>query len=107
MDAAVAKLKKAARDSGDALAGKDDSNKVERIGRRDGDEGSAVAATGCAEGFYGVGKGELLAPEAADEATTTNLTAGFEAAKDAEEVPPFGSVGFADEEVAEEDSVAG
>ena len=64
------------------------------------------AAAGGAEAFDGLREGELLAAEAGDEAASTDLAAGFEAAEDAEEVAPFGGVRFAGEEVAEEDAVA-
>ena len=37
---------------------------------------------------------------------TANFAAGFETAEDVEEISPFGCVGFAGEEIAEEDSVA-
>ena len=67
----------------------------------------AVAVAGGAEGFDGFGEGVLLAAEAGDEAAAADLAAGFETAEDAEEIAPFGGVGFAGEEVAEEDAVAG
>ena len=66
----------------------------------------AVAGAGCAEGFDGLREGELFTAEAGDEAAATDFAAGFEAAEDAEEIAPFGDVGLAGEEVAEEDSVA-
>ena len=59
-----------------------------------------------AEAVDGFGEGVLLAEGPGDEAATTDLAAGFEAAEDGEEVAPFGGVGFAGEELAEEDAVA-
>ena len=61
---------------------------------------------GGAEAVDGFGEGELLAEGAGDEAAAADLAAGFEAAEDGEEVAPFGGVGLAGEEVAEEDAVA-
>ena len=96
-----------AGDGGDAVAGDDDSGEVHGVGGGDGDDGGAVAGAGGAEGFDGLGEGVLFAAEAGDEAAAANLAAGFETAEDVEEIAPFGGVGFAGEEVAEEDAVAG
>ena len=59
-----------------------------------------------AEAVYGFGEGVLLAEGTADEAAAADLAAGFEAAEDGEEVAPLGGVGFAGEELAEEDAIA-
>ena len=96
-----------AGDGGDAVAGDDDAGEVHGVGGGDGDDGGAVAGAGGAEGFDGFGEGVLFAAEAGDEAAAANLAAGFEAAEDVEEIAPFGGVGLAGEEVAEEDAVAG
>ena len=81
--------------AGIAVAGDDDSGKVDGVGCGDGDGGGAVAGAGGAEGVDGLGKGELFAAEAGDEAAAADLAAGFEPAEDAEEVAPFGGVGLA------------
>jgi len=60
-----------------------------------------------AKGVGGLGQGVLLAGDAGDEAAAADLAAGFEAAEDGDQVAPFGGVGLAGEEVAEEDAVAG
>jgi hypothetical protein len=96
-----------ARDCGDAVAGDDDAGEVHGIGSGDRDDGGAVAGAGGAEGFDGFGESVLFAAEAGDEAAAADFAAGLETAEDIEEVAPFGGVGFAGEEVAEEDSVAG
>jgi len=96
-----------AGDGGNAVAGDDDAGKVHGVGSRDGDDGGAVAGAGGAEGFDGLGESVLLAAEAGEEAAAADLAAGFETAEDVEEVAPSGSVGFAGEEVAEEDAVTG
>jgi hypothetical protein len=96
-----------AGDSGDAVAGDDDAGEVHGIGSGYRDEGGAVAGAGGAEGFDGFGESVLFAAEAGEEAAATDFAAGFETTKDVEEVAPFGGVGFAGEEVAEEDTVTG
>ena len=65
-----------------------------------------MLVAGVAEAVGGFGEGVLLAEGAGDEAAAADLAAGFEAAEDGEEVAPFGGVGFAGEELAEEDAVA-
>ncbi len=107
MEGAVAVEDLFAGDGGDAVAGDDDAGEVDGVGGGYGDDGGAVAAAGGAEGFDGFGEGVLLAAEAGDEAAAADLAAGFEAAEDAEEIAPFGGVGFAGEEVAEEDCRSG
>jgi len=97
----------AAGDGGDAVAGEDDADEVERVGGGYGDEVGGFAGAGRAERLDCFGEGELLAAEAGDEATATNFAAGFETAEDVEKLAPFWGVGFAGEEVAEEDPVAG
>jgi hypothetical protein len=96
-----------ARDCGDAVAGDDDAGEVHGIGSGDRDDGGAVAGAGGAEGFDGFGESVLFAAEAGDEAAAADLAAGFKTAEDIEEIAPFGGVGFAGEEVAEEDAVTG
>ena len=105
MAVAVAKL--FARSGGDAIAGDYDSGEVEGICGGYGDDGRAVAVAGGAEGVNCLRESELFAAEAGDEASATNLTTGFQTAEDAEEIAPFGGVGLADEEIAEEDAIAG
>jgi len=96
-----------AGDGGDSFAGKDDADEVERVGGGDVDDGGTLARAGGAEGFDGFRECELLAAEAGDEASAADFAAGFEAAEDVEEIAPLRGVGFADEEIAEEDAVAG
>ena len=61
---------------------------------------------GSAERIDGLGKGELFAAKAGDEAAAANLPAGFEATEDAEKIAPAGGVGLAGEQIANEDAVA-
>jgi hypothetical protein len=95
-----------AGDGGDAVAGDDDAGEVHGVGGGDPDDSGAVAGAGGAERFHGFGQGVLLANEAGDEAASANLAASFEAAEDVEKIAPFRSVGFAGEEIAEENAVA-
>jgi hypothetical protein len=104
---AVAVADFATGDGRDALAGKNDADEVERVGSGDGDLLSRRLIAGRVQGCDGFGEGKLLTSEAGDEAAAADLAAGFEAAEDVEEVAPPGGVGFAGEEVAEEDAVAG
>ena len=94
-------------DGGDALAGDDDTGEVHGVGSGYRDDGGAVAGAGGAERFDGLGESVLFAAEAGEKAAAANFTAGFKTAEDVEEVAPFGGVGFADEEVAEENTVPG
>jgi hypothetical protein len=103
----VAVEKLFAWDSGDTVARDDDAGEVHGVGGRDGDDGGAVAGAGGSERLHGFGKSVLLAAETGDETAAANLAAGFETAEDVEEVAPFGGVGFAGEEVTEEDAVTG
>ena len=96
----------AAGDGSGAHAGNDDADEIHGIGSGDGDLMGTGTAAGVAEGVDGFGEGELLAVEAGDEAASADLTPGFEPAEDVEEIAPFGGVGLALEEVAEEDAVA-
>ncbi len=105
MTVAVANL--LAGDGGDALAGDDDADEVDGVGGSYGDDVGGVVVTCSAYGFYGLGKSELLAAEAGDEAAATDFSAGFETTEDAEEIAPFRGVRLANEEVAEEDAVTG
>jgi hypothetical protein len=107
VEGAVAVENLFARDCGYAVAGDDDAGEVHGVAGGDGDNGGAVAGASGAERLHGFGKGVLLADEAGDEAASADFSAGFEAAEDVEEVPPFGGVGFAGEEIAEEDAVTG
>jgi hypothetical protein len=50
---------------------------------------------------------ELLTAEAGDEAAAAHLATGFQAAKDAQQVAPFGGIRLAGEKIAKEDAVAG
>ena len=94
-----------ARDGWDAVSGDDYAGEVDGICGGQGDESGTVSGAGGAEGFDGFGEGVLLAAEAGEETAAANFATGFEPAEDVEEIAPFGSVGFAGEEVAEEDSV--
>jgi len=94
-------------DCGDAVAGDDDAGEVHGIGGSYRDDGGAVAGAGGAEGFDGFGESVLFAAEAGEEAAAADFAAGFETAENVEEVAPSGGVGFAGEEVAEEDAVTG
>ncbi len=47
----------------------------------------------------------MFTGEAGDEAAAADLTASLKTPEDVEKVAPFGGVGFAGEEVAEEDSI--
>ena len=105
-EGAVAVADFAARNGGDAVAGDDGADEVERIGCGYGDEVGRFAGARGAEGLDGFGEGELLAAKTVDKATAADLAAGFEAAEDVEQIAPFGSVGLAGEEIAQEDSVA-
>ena len=96
-----------AGDCGDAVAGNDNTGEVHGICGGYRDDGGTVAGAGGAKGFDGFGESVLFAAEAGEEAAAANFAAGFKAAEDVEEVAPFGGVGFAGEEVAEEDSIAG
>lgn len=100
----------AAGDGGDSGAGDEDAGEVERVGGGDGDGGfgrsGGALVAGLAEAVDGFREGVLLAEGAGDEAAAADLAAGFEAAEDGEEVAPLGGVGFAGEELAEEDAVA-
>jgi hypothetical protein len=104
---AVAIEKLFAGNGGDTVAGDDDACEVHRVGSRDWDDVGAFATARGAERFHGLGEGVLFADEAGDETASADLSACFEAAKDVEEVAPFGSVGFTGQEIAEEDSVTG
>jgi hypothetical protein len=94
-----------ARDGWDAVSGDDYAGEIDGICGSQGDDGGAVASAGGAEGFDGFGEGVLLAAEAGEETAAANFATGFEPAEDVEEIAPFGSVGLAGEEVAEEDAV--
>lgn len=107
-DCTVEELEFAAGGGGNAVAGDDDADKVGGVGGGELDELRRGGPWGlCAKGVGGLGEGELLSGDAGDEATTTDLAAGFEAAEDGSEVAPLGGIGLAGEEVAEEDAVAG
>ena len=106
MQVAVAVDDLFAGNGGNAVAGNDDSDEVDGIGGGYGDNGLAFAGAGGPEGLDGFGEPVLFAAEAGEEAAATDFAASFEAAEDVEEVAPFGGVGFAGEEVAEEDSIA-
>lgn len=109
-DGAVEEDDFAAGDGGDAVAGDQDAGEVEGVGggyiygELVGSGG--VLGAGFAEGVDGFGEGILLAEGAGDEAATADLAAGFEATEDGEEIAPFGGVGLAGEELAEEHAVA-
>jgi hypothetical protein len=105
VEGAVAVEDLLAGDGRDAVAGDDDAGEVHGIGGGYRDDGGAVAGAGGAEGLDGFGESVLFAAEAGEETPATDLAAGFETAEDIEEVAPSGSVGFAGEEVAEEDAV--
>jgi hypothetical protein len=107
VEGAVAVEDLLARDGGDAVTGDDDAGEVHWVGGRDWDDGGAFAAASSAEGFHRFGESILFAGEAGDEAAAADLAASLETAKDVEKVAPFGGVGFAGEQVAEEDAVAG
>jgi hypothetical protein len=92
---------------GDAVAGDDDAGEVHGIGSGYRDDSGAVAGAGGAKGFDGFGESVLFAAESGEETAAADFAAGFETAEDVEEVAPSGGVGFAGEEVAEEDAVAG
>ena len=107
MQSSVAIENLSAGNCGDAVAGDEDADEIERVGGGDGDGDGAVAGSGGSEGIDGFRKRELFAAEAGDEATATKYAASFETAENAEEVAPAGSVGLAGEEIAEEDTVTG
>jgi hypothetical protein len=92
---------------GDAVAGDDDTGQVHGVCSGDRDDGGTVPGAGGAEGFDGFGESVLFAAEAGEEPSAADLAAGFETAEDVEEVAPFGGIGFAGEEIAEEHAVAG
>jgi hypothetical protein len=96
-----------AGDGWDAVAGDDDAGEVHGVGSGYGDDGGAVAGASGAEGLDGFGQSVLFAAEAGEKSAAADFAAGFETAKDVEKVAPFRSVGFAGEQVAEEDAVAG
>jgi hypothetical protein len=96
-----------ARDCGDAVAGDDYTREVHGVGSGYGDDGRAFVGASRAEGLDGFGESVLFAAEAGEEAAAADFAAGFETAKDVEEVAPSGGVRFAGEEVAEEDAVTG
>lgn len=106
VQAAIAIEDLSAGNGGHTIAGNDDADQIDGVSGGDRDDGSAVADTGGAKGLQGFRKGVLLAAEAGEETATTNLAACFEAAKNVQEIAPFRSVGFAGEEVAEENSIA-
>ena len=70
----------AARLGWDAGVGGDDAGEVEGVDSSKPKSlvGSLIAAC-AAEGVDSIGEGELFAGEAGDEATATNIAAGFEA----------------------------
>ncbi len=107
---AVLEADGAARDGGDAVAGDEDAGEVQRIGGGYGDRGfvgtGGVLGAGLAEAVDSFGEGVLFAEGAGDETAAADLAAGFETAEDGEKVAPPGGVGFAGEELAEEDAVA-
>src|ERR1700733_7840048 len=107
MKVAVAVEELFAGDGGDSFARDNDAGQVHRVGGGDGDDGGAVAGAGGAEGFDGFGESVLLSAEAGEETAAADLAACFEPAKDVDEVAPFGGVGFAGEQIAEEDAVTG
>ena len=107
VEGAVAVEELFAGDCWDAVAGDDDAGEVHGIGSGHRDDGGAFAGAGGAEGVDGFGESVLFAAEAGEEAPAADLAAGFETAEDVEEVAPSGGVGFAGEQVAEEDAVAG
>src|SRR6266702_1598252 len=91
----------------DALAGDQDAEEVERVGRGDRDKvGGFVRARG-AKGFDCLREGELFAAEAVHEAAPADLAASLQTAEKAKEFAPLWSVRFAGEQIAEEDSIAG
>ena len=107
---AVEEADGAAGDGGDAVAGDQDAGEIQWVGGGYDDCGfggaGGLLGAGLAERVAGFGQGILLAERAADEAAAANLAAGFETAEDGEKVAPLGGVGFAGEELAEEDAVA-
>jgi len=105
MEAAVAIENLLAGDSGDPLAKYNNASKVGWVGGGDCNDGGAFAGTCFTEGFDRFGQSVLFAGEARDEAATSNLAAGLKTAENIEQIAPFRSIGFAGEEVAEEDSI--
>ena len=107
---AVLEADGAAGDGGDAVSGDEDAGEVERVGGGDGDRGfvgtGGVLGAGLAKAVDSFGEGVLFAEGAGDETAAADLAAGFETTEDGEKVAPPGGVGFAGEELAEEDAVA-
>jgi hypothetical protein len=95
------------RNCGYALAGYDDTREVEGIGRGYRNNVLGLASASGAERFDGLREGVLFAAEAGEEAAAADLAARFKTAEDVEEIAPPGGVRFADEEIAEENAVAG
>jgi hypothetical protein len=67
----------------------------------------AVSGSCGAEGFDGFRESVLFAAEAGEEAAAANFAASLETAEDVEEITPLWGVGFAREQIAKEDAVAG
>ena len=101
----IAKEDLFAGDCRNAIARDDDAGEVHGIGGRYWNDGGTVAGAGGAEGFDSLGERELLAAKAREETAATDLATSFETTEHAEQVAPFGGVGFSCEEVTEEDAV--
>src|SRR5215472_4200345 len=92
---------------GDAFAGNDDADKIERIGGRDGDDFARglLMARG-PQGFNSDGQCELLTKKIGDKAATANFPAILEAAKRNQQLAPLGKNRFASEKFTEDDAIA-
>src|SRR5688500_17015420 len=89
------------------VAGQHGADQVERVDRRQGQQRTVVRAPAYrAQRADGFGQGELLARQAGDEATATDLAAGFEAVIDAQQLAPRRQpAGFALEQTPADDAV--
>jgi hypothetical protein len=94
-----------AGNGGCAIAGNDDTDEIYGVCGGYVDNGRAVASACSAEGLDCFRERVLFAAETREEAATTDFSAGFKSAEDTDEVPPSRGVGFAGEDISEEDAV--
>src|SRR5580698_5813375 len=102
----VTKADNLARDGGYAFARHENADEVQRIGGGKRDSflrGWQLAS--CTQRFDGDWQSKLFADESVHKAAAANLAAVFDPATGNLQLPPLGQIGFAGEQVAEDDSV--
>lgn len=103
---AIEKCNKLTGIGGDAFAGNDDANKIQRVGGGNRDELAAwLLIALSAQRVNRRAESELLSEKTAYEPPASNFPAIFEAAESDKQLTPLGEIGFAREKFAENDSV--